>query len=135
MNPRFLLLSLAVLFVSVPAFAQSTVRPYAIKLTRLAAGDALTITLTTDPDPVYPLYSRATHFSLRVVIRKDGTLTAPILGEIPAAGLTMVELQEKLQRSYADRHPYADYMPHVTLQFIPPTEKTPIDKIIENAWR
>jgi polysaccharide biosynthesis/export protein len=66
-------------------------QPYASEY-RIGPGDVLQIDVWKEPDAISP----------SIVVRPDGKISVPILGELQAAGLRPAELQELLSSKYSE---------------------------------
>jgi hypothetical protein len=125
----------SLLCVSISIHAQHTMRPSVVKLSPLQAGDVLIVSISKDTEPV--LGGQISSFSSRVVVAKDGTISVPFLGKIPAAGMSIPELDRNLQARYAGYFGAESQFfkpsvpPRVTLLYLGYGQKSGLEKAIE----
>src|SRR5688572_17601493 len=107
----FLVLALS---ASLPAQATLKVQPL-FKLGPLKAGDTLIIGISKQPILVT---GRMMRLGVRVVVGEDGKLKpsfrVPLLDDVSAAGLTLMQLREALESRYAE----ANYEVNITVRVV-----------------
>jgi protein involved in polysaccharide export with SLBB domain len=109
MRMKSLFVGLSVLFSSLTLLAQSPPAFDAIKLGPLHSGDWLQIRVQ-EPYPV----TADTNLNMTFRVLNDGSIDLPILGRVPAAGLTVSGLRQALETRYAAK----DYDVTVTVIFM-----------------
>jgi protein involved in polysaccharide export with SLBB domain len=102
-----------------------------VKLGKLQAGDRLSIAFHRDPDREGGMMN----LTLFVSIFEDGTIHVPFLDKVPAAGLSVFELNQTLLADYAVYFalpPMATANPpaHVVVQYTGHGGKTGTDGVI-----
>jgi polysaccharide export outer membrane protein len=102
------------------------------RLGKLVPGDTLSVTVFRQPEYL----NGRMNLRLRVGVLDDGTINLPLLGKVPAAGLTISELNTTLHeryKTYFNNPPHGDTMgtpPHVTVLFLGHLGKTALDDLI-----
>ncbi len=110
-------------------------RPSVVKLGPLQIGDVLMVGISKDTERV--LGGQLSSFSSRVVVANDGTISVPYLGKVPAAGISLGELDRNLQSGYADYFAAQSQFfnpsvpPRVTVLYFGYGQKSGLDKAIE----
>jgi protein involved in polysaccharide export with SLBB domain len=137
MKFRLVAVVLMILCVQSSLLAQNLPVMGVPKLGKLVPGDTLSLTLFRQPEYL----SGRMDLRLRVGVLDDGTISLPLLGKVPAAGLTMSELNTALQESYMiyfNNPPLGATMgtpPHVTVLFLGHLGKTALDDLIERLGK
>jgi len=138
MNFRLVAVALMLLCVQSSLLAQNLPMMGVPRLGKLVPGDTLSVTVFRQPE-----YLNGTiNLRLRLGVLDDGTISLPLLGKVPAAGLTISELNTALQESYKtyfNNPPPGATMgtpPHVTALFIGHLgNKTALDDLIERLGK
>ena len=138
MNFRLVAVALMLLCVQSSLLAQNLPMMGVPRLGKLVPGDTLSVTVFRQPE-----YLNGTmNLRLRLGVLDDGTISLPLLGKVPAAGLTISELNTALQeryKTYFNNPPLGATMgtpPHVTALFIGHLgNKTALDDLIERLGK
>jgi protein involved in polysaccharide export with SLBB domain len=108
------------------------------RLGKLVPGDTLSVTVFRQPEYLNGMMN----LRLRVGVLDDGTISLPLLGKVPAGGLTIPELNTALQeryKTYFNNPPLGTTMgipPHVTVLFLGHLgNKTALDDLIERLGK
>ena len=138
MNFRLVAVALMLLCVQSSLLAQNIPMMGVSRLGKLVPGDTLSVTVFRQPE-----YLNGTmNLRLRLGVLDDGTISLPLLGKVPAAGVTISELNTALQeryKTYFNNPPLGATMgtpPHVTVLFIGHLgNKTALDDLIERLGK
>ena len=138
MKFRLVAVALMLLCVQSSLLAQNLPMMGVPRLGKLVPGDTLSVTVFRQPE-----YLNGTiNLRLRLGVLDDGTISLPLLGKVPAAGLTILELNTALQESYKtyfNNPPLGATMgtpPHVTVLFLGHlVNKTALDDLIERLGK
>jgi hypothetical protein len=104
------------------------------KLGKLIPGDTLSVMIFKKADLVF---DPSIDLHLRIAVRVDGTIVVPLLLErVPAAGLSISQLNTDLEQRYTWYYqhfgPEPNFTPpFVTVGFIGHLSKTALDNLIE----
>jgi protein involved in polysaccharide export with SLBB domain len=99
MKKRMLSATLTVLCFSISLLAQSTLRLPPIKIDRLKGGDTFMVRVT-GPAPLNA--GTFNYVNNQIIIRDDGKLNLPLVGDVQAAGLLWPELLKVVEARYTN---------------------------------
>jgi protein involved in polysaccharide export with SLBB domain len=144
MKFRLVAVALMLLCIQSSLLAQNLPMMGVPRLGKLVPGDTLSVTVFRQPEYL----NGRMDLRLRVGVLDDGTISLPLLGKVPAAGLTISDLNTALQESYktyfnnpppASGLPLGATMgtpPHVTVLFVGHLgNKTALDDLIERLGK
>ena len=138
MNFRLVAVALMLLCVQSSLLAQNIPMMGVPRLGKLVPGDTLSVTIFRQPESLNGMMN----LRLRLGVLDDGTISLPLLGKVPAAGLTISELNTALQeryKTYFNNPSLGATMgtpPHVTVLFIGHLgNKTALDDLIERLGK
>ena len=131
MKTRLVLVISTVFCAQISLFAQNPPPIAQIKLGKLQPGDQLSIAFHRDPDREGGMMNLTLFFT----ILEDGTIRVPFLDKVPAAGLSVFELAQKLKDQYDGYFalpPMAGANPpvNVVVQYTGHGGKTGTDRVI-----
>lgn len=137
MKFRLVAVALMLLCVQSSLLAQNLPMMWVPRFGKLVPGDTLSVILFRQQEYLNGIMN----LNLRVGVLEDGTISLPELGKVPAAGLTISELNTALQeryKTYFNNPPFGGTMgtpPHVTVLFLGHLVGTALDHLIERLGK
>jgi protein involved in polysaccharide export with SLBB domain len=134
MRIRIVAIAIALLVCHISLIAQNMPWMPVSKLGKLVPGDTLSIRFFR---PLEDKLDGVINLTLTVAVADDGTITVPVLDKVPAAGLSIMELNSVLQQRYAAAYIHPPYgfttsaSPRVTVGYLGHLGGTGMDKLIE----
>jgi protein involved in polysaccharide export with SLBB domain len=138
MKLRVISLALLLLVCDMALFAQNMPWMPVPKLGKLLPGDTLRIGIFR---PREDKLDGVWNLALTVAVLDDGTITVPELGKVPAAGISITELNSVLQQRYTAAFLNLPFQlststpPHVTVGYLGHSGGTGLDKVIDRIGK